>query len=82
MKVLHAITSIDKGGAENHVVSLIEEQKKNNYLVEIIFSKKSNYWKSYLTSLGVFVNQPNFTNESFFLLRLIKFCFVCIVTNV
>ena len=28
MKVLHAITSIDKGGAENHVVSLIEEQKK------------------------------------------------------
>ena len=75
MKVLHAITSIDKGGAENHVVSLIEEQKKNNYLVEIIFSKKSNYWKSYLTSLGVFVNQPNFTNESFFLLRLIKFCF-------
>ena len=75
MKVLHAITSIDKGGAENHVVSLVEAQKKNSYSVEIFFSKKSVYWKKYLTSISVYVNQPKFTNESFFFIRLIKFCF-------
>ena len=66
MKVLHAVTSIDKGGAENHVVSLIEAQKKNNYSVEIFFSKKSAYWKKYLISIGLKVNKPKFTNESFF----------------
>ena len=75
MKVLHAVTSIDKGGAENHVISLIEAQKKNNYSVEIFFSKKSAYWKKYLISIGLKVNKPKFTNESFFFIRLIKFCF-------
>ena len=75
MKVLHVITSIDKGGAENHLVSLIEAQKKNGYLVEIFFSKKGGYWRKYLTSIGVYVNQPKFTNENFFFIRLIKFCF-------
>ena len=75
MKVLHVVTSIDKGGAENHVVSLIGAQKKHNYSVVIFFSKKSLYWKKYLISIGVNVNQPIFTNERFFFIRLIKFFF-------
>ena len=75
MKILHIITSIDKGGAENHVVSLIEAQRKKNNSIGIFYSKKGSYWKTYLKSLGVFVNQPYFINEKFFFLRLIKFFF-------
>ena len=46
MKILHIITSIDKGGAENHVVSLIEAQRKKNNSIGIFYSKKGSYWKT------------------------------------
>ena len=31
MKVLHLITSIDKGGAENHLACLVKGLKKKKY---------------------------------------------------
>ena len=30
MIIFHLITSIDNGGAENHLASLVKEQAKNN----------------------------------------------------
>jgi len=48
MKILHVITSLNKGGAENHLFRLatIQAQKKND--VKIIFFKGNSYWKKYL----------------------------------
>ena len=48
MKIFHAITSLDKGGAENHLATLTTEQIKNNNKVFIFISKNSIYWVNYL----------------------------------
>ncbi len=51
MKILHVITSLDKGGAENHLTILAKEQKKRGNDVSIFISKNSNYWlNSFKTS--------------------------------
>ena len=41
IKILHTITGLEKGGAENHLALLASVQKKNNYDVSIFFSKKA-----------------------------------------
>ena len=46
MIIIHAVTSLDKGGAENHVALLASEQKKKNQ-VFIFVSKNSSYWLSF-----------------------------------
>ena len=48
MKILHAITSLDKGGAENHLSILSSEQAKKKNIVKIFISKNSFYWLKYL----------------------------------
>ena len=47
MIIFHLITSIDNGGAENHLASLVKEQAKNNE-VFVIYLRGNNYWKKKL----------------------------------
>ena len=39
MKIIHAVTSLDKGGAENHVILLSSEQKKKIMKFLFLFQK-------------------------------------------
>jgi glycosyltransferase involved in cell wall biosynthesis len=54
-KVLHVITAIKRGGAENNLVDLIQEQIKHQCQVTVAYLKGENYWQSKLESLGVSV---------------------------
>lgn len=81
MRIFHLITSIEKGGAENHLVSLIEDQKKNGYEICVFYSKNKNYWYKKLSSMGVKVYTSankknyriiNFFYELFLLNKLVK----------
>jgi glycosyltransferase involved in cell wall biosynthesis len=65
-KILHIITSIDNGGAENHLVDLISHQI-DMYDVYLIFFKGNNFHLNKLTKLGVKVFKINY-----FRLNLIK----------
>ena len=40
IKILHTITGLEKGGAENHL-ALLASVQKNNYDVSIFFQKKA-----------------------------------------
>ena len=53
MKILHLITSIDRGGAENHLSCLARGQKLQKHDVSIIYLKGNNYWKKYFKSFGI-----------------------------
>ena len=49
MKILHLITSINNGGAENHVADLAMSQSKIGHQVYVYYFKGNGYWKSKLT---------------------------------
>ena len=53
--ILHIITAIDRGGAENHLVDLIDGQVKMGHTVQVAYLKGKGYWKSRLENLGVVV---------------------------
>lgn len=53
MRVLHLTVTIDRGGSENHLISLIEQQVNHNYQVSVVFLKGKPYWEKHLNSLGV-----------------------------
>ena len=48
MKILHLISSINRGGAENHLFNLASYQSSLNHSVSIIFLKGNGYWKKKL----------------------------------
>lgn len=54
-RVVHVITSIARGGAENHLVDLIQGQLAAGWSVKVAFLKAfgDRYWKSHLEGLGV-----------------------------
>ena len=58
MIIFHLITSIDNGGAENHLASLVKEQAKNNE-VFVIYLRGNNYWKRKLEDNKVKVYRFN-----------------------
>ncbi len=47
MKILHIISSINKGGAENHLYSLASLQSEDNNKVKVIYFKGDSYWKQH-----------------------------------
>ena len=47
MNVVHLITSIDKGGAENHLASLVKGLKNKNIKVYVIYLKGNGFWRKY-----------------------------------
>ena len=74
MKVLHLITSLNRGGAENHLTCLIRGQLKENKEIFVLYLKGDGYWENYLKSLGVIViklNQHNFITQILNVLLLI-----------
>ena len=82
IKVLHVITGLEKGGAENHVVLLSKQQIKNNYKVDIFYTNRSKYWIKNLnkTGIGTLTSNNkfrkksffNFLNDAFFLIKYIR----------
>ena len=70
-KILHIITSIDNGGAENHLSDLISCQVKT-YDVSLIYFKGSSYHRNNLVKKGVKIIRINLKNKNI-LLFAIKF---------
>lgn len=53
--VLHVITSISRGGAENHLFELVRGQIARGYKVTVAYLKGDGYWAIPLQELGVTV---------------------------
>ena len=53
MKILHVITSINRGGAENHLIELAGFQKEAGHMVAVAYLKGNHYWKEKFYSDGV-----------------------------
>jgi len=51
-KVTHIITTLNRGGAENHLFSLIQGQIKLGYEVHVLYLKGDGYWVTPLEILG------------------------------
>ncbi len=64
MNVVHLITSIEKGGAENHLSCLVRGQIKNNKIT-IVYLKGKPYWKKHLTRLGVKIIKLSYKKKNF-----------------
>ena len=68
-KILHIITSIDNGGAENHLIELILNQVKI-YSVYLIYFKGNNFHSKILKDNGVAVFKINFFKKNILLFIL------------
>lgn len=53
LKVLQVINTINRGGAENHLVSLVKQQVARGYNVTVAYLQGDGYWEAMLRSLGV-----------------------------
>lgn len=56
MKVLHVITGIDRGGAENHLLDLVSHQRASGMEVVVAYLRGKGYWAATLRELGVAVH--------------------------
>lgn len=65
IKILHIITSIDNGGAENHLIDLILDQVKI-YDIYLIYFKGNNYHANQLKKNNVNLFKINFSNKNIF----------------
>ena len=63
MIIFHLITSLDKGGAETHLYSLIKKQVENKFKVFVFYLRGDGYWKKYLNKLGVGTLNLNVANN-------------------
>ena len=81
MKILHIITSLNRGGAENHLVALstLQAKQKNNK-VSIIYLRGDDYWLELLRKKNIFIKKFNTPNNynlfNFFLLLFKVFFFI------
>jgi len=55
MNILHLITTINRGGAENHLFALASEQLRQGLTVHVAYLKGNGYWYSELSSNGCYV---------------------------
>jgi len=55
MHVLHVITTINRGGAENHLFDLVRAQVALGLTVTVAYLKGDGYWASSMGDLGVSV---------------------------
>lgn len=53
MHVLHVITTIDRGGAENHLASLVSEQVASGLKVSVAYLKGDGYWAASFRDQGI-----------------------------
>lgn len=53
MHILHVITTINRGGAENHLAALVAEQVASGLKVTVAYLKGDGYWAASFHDLGV-----------------------------
>lgn len=53
MRILHVITTLDRGGAENHLVELATAQKSLGHDVDIAYLQGSGFWCSSLAFFDI-----------------------------
>ena len=63
MAIIHIITTINRGGAENQLIKNIVTQRKRGLNVTLIFLKGNAYWKNYLENENIKVFGPFFKNN-------------------
>jgi glycosyltransferase involved in cell wall biosynthesis len=56
LHVLHVITVIDRGGAENHLFDLVRHQRASGMAVTVAYLRGNGYWAAPLRALGVEVH--------------------------
>ena len=62
MKVIHLISSLDKGGAETQLVELINHQLKQNIEIEVCYLKGNSYWVDYLKKKNIKYTYTNYNS--------------------
>jgi glycosyltransferase involved in cell wall biosynthesis len=53
MNILHVITTINRGGAENHLAELVRAQVSQGAHVVVAYLKGNGYWAGHFQNLGV-----------------------------
>ncbi|MEI6349708.1 MAG: glycosyltransferase [Verrucomicrobiota bacterium] len=56
MKILHVITTINRGGAENHLLELARGQRSSGLDVSVAYLRGGGYWADTYRELGVEVH--------------------------
>ena len=56
MKVLHVITGINRGGAENHLLELVRHQRARGLEVSVAYLRGNGYWTARLEGFGAEVH--------------------------
>ena len=54
--ILHVITGIDRGGAENHLLDLVRHQRASGMAVAVAYLRGQGYWAGTFRKLGVEVH--------------------------
>ncbi len=54
--VLHVLTTISRGGAENHVADLIAHQRRSGMEVSVAYLRREGYWTEAYQAMGVRVH--------------------------
>ena len=74
--IVHTITTINRGGAENQLIQMISNNMFIKYNVVIIYLKGNGYWRKNLENKGIKVYGPIFPSGNYFNLsghfRLLK----------
>ena len=66
MNIIHIITTIDRGGAENQLIQNLLTQSKKGINVNVVFLKGNSYWRNYLIDQGIKVYGPFFNKLYYF----------------
>ena len=79
MKILHIITSLNNGGAENHLAELASKQaKQKKDKIYIIYLRGDNYWEKFLRKKNINVkkiiikNNHNLVGLIFVIFKIFK----------
>ena len=75
MKILHCITSLDKGGAETHLKDLVIAQKRSKDEILVVYSKGNSYWSKYIRKNGIKtikLNKNKSTNLILIIVNIIR----------
>lgn len=56
MKILHVITGIDRGGAENHLLDVVKHQCSRGWEVTVAYLQGDGYWAATMRELGAAVH--------------------------
>jgi glycosyltransferase involved in cell wall biosynthesis len=80
MTILHLITSLDRGGAENHLADLCSGLATEKKIIVFCASKKS-YWSDKLKKKKIIIIHSKFVHPKNFFEKLIKFFLDIIQVN-